>query len=193
MRGIDYLVSRKDVDASRIGCTGCSGGGTLTTYISVLDDRVKVAAPACYITSWQELLDSIGPQDAEQSFPRFLAEGLNFGDYLEAFAPKPWLTLSTKEDFFPLEGARQTYEEAKRIYALYGAEDRLGWFVGPGGHGTPLPTREAFYAWFVKWLKNRSFLTFLALSALAARWVLVSECRTPLGPVQGVLASDVCC
>jgi cephalosporin-C deacetylase-like acetyl esterase len=154
MRGIDYLVSRKDVDAKHIGCTGCSGGGTLTSYISVLDDRVKVAAPSCYITSWQALLDGPGPQDAEQSFPRFLAEGLNFGDYLEAFAPKPWLSLSTKEDFFPLEGARQTYEEAKRIFALYGAEDRVGWFVGPGGHGTPLVSREAIYAWFVKWLKN---------------------------------------
>jgi cephalosporin-C deacetylase-like acetyl esterase len=154
IRGIDYLVSRQDVDAGRIGCTGCSGGGTLTAYISVLDDRVKVAAPACYITSWEALLDGPGPQDAEQSFPRFLAEGLNFADYAGAFAPKPWLICSTKEDFFPLEGARQTYEEARRIYALFGAEDRIGWFVGPGPHGMPLVTREAIYAWFVKWLKN---------------------------------------
>ena len=75
MRGIDYLVSRKDVDPNRIGCTGCSGGGTITTYISALDDRVKVAAPSCYINSWQELLNGPGPQDAEQTLPRFLAEG----------------------------------------------------------------------------------------------------------------------
>ena len=154
MRGIDYLLTRKDVDANRIGCTGCSGGGTLTTYISALDERVKVAAPSCYITSWKELLNGPGPQDAEQSLPRFLAEGLDIADYIELFAPKPWLSASTIEDFFPLEGARQTYEEARQIYGLYGATDQVGWFVGPGGHGVPRQSREAIYAWFIKWFKN---------------------------------------
>lgn len=154
MRGIDYLLTRPDVDGGRIGCTGCSGGGTLTTYISALDDRVKAAAPSCYINSWEELLKGPGPQDAEQSFPNFLSEGLNIGDYVELFAPKPWLIASTIEDFFPLEGARQTYEEARRVYGLYKAEDRLAWHVGPGGHGTPQPSREAIYGWFLRWLKN---------------------------------------
>jgi len=154
MRGIDYLLTRKDVDPARIGCTGCSGGGTLTTYIAALDERVKVAAPACYINSWQELLAGPGPQDAEQTFPGFLSEGLNMADFAELFAPKPWLIVSTIQDFFPLEGARQFYEETKRWYRLYAAEDRLQWHVGPGGHGTPQPSREAIYAWFDKWLKN---------------------------------------
>jgi len=154
IRGIDYLVSRADVDPARIGCTGCSGGGTLTTYISALDYRVKVAAPSCYITSWEQLLVKLGPQDAEQSFPNFLSEGLNFADYVELFAPKPWLIVSTIDDYFPLEGARQTYEEVRRWYRLYGAQDKIDWHVGPGGHGTPQPSREAIYGWFIKWLKN---------------------------------------
>ena len=154
MRGIDYLVERSDVDRERIGCTGCSGGGTLTTYISALDERVKAAAPACYITSWRELLARLGPQDAEQSFPGFLAEGLDMADYIELFAPKPWLILSTIGDYFPLEGARQTWEEARRWYRLYGAADRIGWHVGPGGHGTPQPSREAIYEWFQRWLQK---------------------------------------
>jgi len=154
MRGIDYLVSRADVDANRIGCTGCSGGGTLTTYISALDDRVKVAAPACYITSWRELLSVSGPQDGEQVFPNFLREHLDMADFIEAFAPKPWLIVNTIHDFFPLEGARQTYEEARDWYALFGAEDRIAWHIGPGGHGWPQPSREAIYRWFIRWLAN---------------------------------------
>jgi cephalosporin-C deacetylase-like acetyl esterase len=154
MRAIDYLLSRQDVDAQRIGCTGCSGGGTLTTYISALDDRVKVAAPACYMTSWKELLAGPGPQDGEQSFAQMLSEGLDEADFVELFAPKPWLIASTIEDFFPLEGARQTFEEAKRIYGLYGAGDRVDWFVGPGGHGVPEPSRRAIYAWFIKWFNG---------------------------------------
>jgi len=154
MRGIDYLLSRNDVDPKRIGCTGCSGGGTLTTYIAALDDRVAAAAPACYTTSWEELLPGPGPQDAEQTFPNFLSDGLNIADYAELFAPKPWLIVSTIQDFFPLEGARQTYEEVRKWYRLYGAQDRVAWHVGPGPHGTPQPSREAIYAWFIKWLKN---------------------------------------
>jgi cephalosporin-C deacetylase-like acetyl esterase len=51
IRSLDYLASRPDIDAHRLGCTGCSGGGTLTSYLMALDDRVAVAAPSCYVTS----------------------------------------------------------------------------------------------------------------------------------------------
>jgi hypothetical protein len=70
------------------------------------------------------------------------------------FAPKPWLIVSTIQDFFPLEGARQTYEEVRKWYRLYGAEDRIAWHIGPGPHGTPQPSREAIYGWFITWLRN---------------------------------------
>lgn len=151
MRAIDYLVSRPEVDAERIGATGCSGGGTQTTYIAALDTRVKVAAVACYMNSFQTLFaGSIG--DSEQSVPGFLAAGLDQTDYVELSAPKPWLMTSTEGDFFTPAGARQVFEEAQRWYKLYGAEERIKWVVGPGGHGTPLVVREAIYAWMIRWL-----------------------------------------
>jgi len=153
MRGIDYLVSRPEVDAERIGATGCSGGGTQTTYIAALDSRVKAAAPACYMNSFRTLFaGSIG--DSEQSVPGFLASGLDQTDYVELFAPKPWLIASTEDDFFTPAGARQVYEEAQQWYKLYEAGDRIQWVVGPGGHGTPLKVREAIYAWFIRWLRD---------------------------------------
>jgi dienelactone hydrolase len=153
MRAIDYLVSRPDVDADRIGATGCSGGGTQTTYISALDERVKVAAPACYMNSFQTLFaGAIG--DSEQSVPGFLAAGLDQTDYVELFSPKPWLISSTEDDFFTPPGARQVFEEAQRWYRLFDADDRVKWVVGPGGHGTPLVVREAIYNWLIRWLAN---------------------------------------
>jgi cephalosporin-C deacetylase-like acetyl esterase len=152
-RALDYLVSRPEVDAERIGCTGCSGGGALTTYISALDPRIKVAAPACWMSSYRVLFS--GPVgDSEQSLPYFLSSGLDQADYVELFAPKPWMIVSTIEDFFPLEGARQIYEEARHWYRLYGAEDRVAWAVGPGEHGTPKPVRERVYEWMIRWLKD---------------------------------------
>jgi cephalosporin-C deacetylase-like acetyl esterase len=151
MRAIDYLVSRSEVDADRIGATGCSGGGTQTTYIAALDTRVKVAAVACYMNSFRTLFaGSIG--DSEQSLPGFLSAGLDQTDYVELFAPKPWLIASTEQDFFTPAGARQVFEEAQRWYRLYDAEDRTKWVVGPGGHGTPLVVREAIYEWMLRWL-----------------------------------------
>jgi dienelactone hydrolase len=154
IRGIDLLASRPEVDAKRIGAAGCSGGGTLTTYIAALDDRVAVATPACYISSWEEQFATTGPQDAEQQFPGMLAAGFDHADFVEMVAPKPYLICSTTEDFFPLEGARRTYEEAKRIYGLFGAGDRIQWFSTGGPHDTPKPTREAIYSWFNRWLRG---------------------------------------
>jgi dienelactone hydrolase len=151
MRAIDYLVSRPEVDPDRIGATGCSGGGTQTTYISALDPRIKATAVACYMNSFQTLFaGSIG--DSEQSVPGFLANGLDQTDYVELFAPKPWLIASTENDFFTPPGARQVFDEAQRWYSLYDAKERVKWVVGPGGHGTPKVVREAIYAWMDRWL-----------------------------------------
>jgi dienelactone hydrolase len=152
-RALDYLLSRPEVESEKIGCTGCSGGGTLTTYISALDPRIKVAAPACYINSWRQLF--AGPTgDSEQSFPFFLSSGLDVADYIELFAPKPWLINSTVGDFFPIEGARHAYQEALDWYRIYNAEDNIRWAIGPGPHGTPLEIREAIYEWMIRWLKD---------------------------------------
>lgn len=153
IRGIDYLVSRPEVDPERIGCSGCSGGGTQTTYISALDERVKVAAPACYMQSFQLLFT--GPVgDSEQSFPNFLSSGLDQTDYVELFSPKPWLIASTEQDYFTPAGARIVFEEARAWYRMLDYEDRVKWVVGPGPHGTPLEVREAIYEWMIRWLKG---------------------------------------
>lgn len=152
MRGVDYLAGRPEVDPERIGAVGCSGGGTVTTYLSALDARIKAAAVACYITSWSALVDGPGPQEAEQSLAGFLAEGLDMGDYLALIAPRPLLIVSTSDDFFPLEGARAVYQEAQGFYALDGAADRIAWSVSAGGHGVTREGREAVAGFFIRWL-----------------------------------------
>jgi cephalosporin-C deacetylase-like acetyl esterase len=155
VRAVDYLAGRADVDAERIGAFGCSGGGTVTAYLAALDERVKAVATACYITSSEELLPSpAGVQEAEQSLPRFIEQGLDFGDWVEAAAPRPYAIVSTTEDMFPFEGARRTYEEAKRVYGLYGAADRLQWITGPGRHGALNPVAPNILAFFARRLKD---------------------------------------
>ena len=152
-RGIDYLVSRPDVDPARLGAAGCSGGGALTTFIGAMDPRLKAVIPACYPNSYQLLFAGPDP-DTEMSFPSFLVSGLDVADYVEVTAPTPWLIQETEEDYFTPAGARMVYEEARHWYSIYGAEDKIGFFVGPGPHGTPLVSREAVYQWMIRWLKD---------------------------------------
>jgi cephalosporin-C deacetylase-like acetyl esterase len=154
MRALDYLLSRKEVDAKRVACTGNSGGGTHTAYLSALDDRIQVAAPSCYITSWRRLLHTIGPQDAEQCLPPWIADGLDHPDFIYGMAPKPYLILSAIRDFFSIQGARESYEEARKVYAAIGAEDKIRMVEADDGHGYSKPRRMAAYDWFARWLKG---------------------------------------
>ncbi|MDQ1296306.1 MAG: hypothetical protein QG611_284, partial [Bacteroidota bacterium] len=116
IRGIDYLVSRKEVDPSRIGVHGLSGGGTQTAYISALDDRVAAAAPSNYITSFKRLLESVGVQDGEQNLYHEISGGIDHADFIEARAPKPTLRMATTRDFLRIQGSRETYSEITHVY-----------------------------------------------------------------------------
>ena len=154
IRALDYLLSRAEVDPTRVAVTGNSGGGTHTAYLAALDDRIHVAAPSCYLTSWRLMLQTIGPQDAEQTFPFWLQDGFDYPDFLYAFAPKPYLILSAIRDFFPISGARQTYAEAERVYSAIGAKEKLGMFEADDLHGYSKPRRLAAYRWLSRWLKG---------------------------------------
>ncbi|HEY0264916.1 MAG TPA: acetylxylan esterase [Granulicella sp.] len=155
MRGIDYLATRPDIDAANIGSYGCSGGGTLSAYLTALDTRVKAGAVACYLTTYDALLKSIGPQDGEQVIPDFIKDGLDFADLVEMTAPRAYAQISTTEDMFPFVGAKATNEEAERIYSLYGAGDSLKFFTGPGRHGQVQPEMPQLVQFFEHWLAGK--------------------------------------
>jgi len=154
IRAIDYLQSRPEVDPERIGITGISGGGTQTSYISAVDERVKVAAPANYICGLRRLYESIGPQDGEQNFNAGVLNGLDHADFLEVRAPRPTLMLVTTRDFFSIQGARETYEEARRAFEALGAPDHLSITEDDAGHDYTKKNLEALYAFFQKHLQN---------------------------------------
>jgi len=154
MRALDYLLSRPEVDRAKIAVTGNSGGGTHTAYLAALDDRIHVAAPSCYLTSWRALLETIGPQDAEQNLPPWVGAGLDHADFIYAFSPRPYLILSAIRDFFSIAGARATYAEAQGVYKLIGAPEKLMMVDADDGHGYSKPRRLAAYRWFGRWLKG---------------------------------------
>ncbi len=159
MRGLDYLASRPEVDPNRLGCVGNSGGGTLTAYIAALDPRVDVAAICCYITTLPRRMANRTQKDPsadpEQDIFGFVSEGIDHAGLLALRAPRPTLIGSAVKDFFPIEGARESFAEARRLYHAAGAGDRIAMAEGPGRHGLSAPLRTAVYSWFDRWLAGR--------------------------------------
>ncbi|MHB8899493.1 MAG: alpha/beta hydrolase family protein [Thermoguttaceae bacterium] len=152
MRAIDYLCSRPEVDPKRIGCTGISGGGTMTSYLMALDERIGAAAPGCYLTSFRRLLETIGPQDAEQAIFGQIAFGMDHADYVLMRAPKPTLMMTATDDYFDITGAWHSFRQAKRCYGYLGFPERADMVEVPGEHGFPAPMRIAAARWMRRWL-----------------------------------------
>jgi dienelactone hydrolase len=148
VRALDYLLSRPEVDPNRVGITGNSGGGTMTTWLCGVERRWTMAAPSCFVTTFRRNLENELPADTEQCPPRVLAERLDHADFLAAMAPKPVILLAKERDYFDVRGAEEAYARLRRLYALLGAEDKVKLFVGPTDHGYSQENREAMYGWF---------------------------------------------
>jgi cephalosporin-C deacetylase-like acetyl esterase len=157
IRGLDYLTSLPEVDPSRLGVTGSSGGGTLTTYISMLDRRVKAASIVCFITSLPQKIAGRSldvEADPEQDIPGLLAAGLDETEFLGMIAPRPVLIGAAVRDFFPIAGTRQIFSEAQSLYKKLGEPERIKMVEFDHRHMYSQPLREATYAWFDHWLKG---------------------------------------
>ncbi len=153
MRAIDYLQSRDDIMADRIGCTGNSGGGTLTAYLMALDDRIVAAAPACYLTTFRKLIETRGPQDAEQNIFGQIAFGMDEPDYVMMRAPKPTLILAGRRDVtFNIDGTWDLFRQAKSFYSRLGYPERVAINDADLPHGFYLQQREAAARWMHRWL-----------------------------------------
>jgi dienelactone hydrolase len=152
IRSIDYLASRPEIDPKRLGCTGNSGGGTMTSYLMALDDRIAVAAPSCYVTTLERLFATIGPQDAEQNITGQVAFGMEQTDYVTMRGPKPTLICTGTQDFFDIQGAWTTFREAKQIYGMLGHAERVDLIEYNDKHGFSKPRREAATRWMRRWL-----------------------------------------
>lgn len=148
LRACDYLLSRPEIDRTRVGITGQSGGGTMSTYLTAFDDRFAMAAPSCFVTTYLRDLENELPADSEQLPPKIVALGLDHADFFIAQIPRPTILLGQENDFFDRRGLEETYAELKRLYALLGKADDLQLSIGPGDHNYSPHNRVAAYRFF---------------------------------------------
>ena len=153
IRAVDYLVSRPDIDRSRIGVAGMSGGGTLTAYLFLHDERLKAACPMAFITDVASLVKGgPGPQDCEQIVFGQMTFGLNHLSFLLGGYPKPVCPGFTYGDFFPFAGSKQTFADAESLYRRFGHGDRIDHLEAPGKHRWLESEKKGLTLWMRRWL-----------------------------------------
>ncbi|MGQ9514720.1 MAG: alpha/beta hydrolase family protein [Thermoproteota archaeon] len=134
MRVLDFLTSRDEVDPKRIGCMGLSFGGTMTTYLALLDERIRAADIICYATTTEHYAISRPNFCGSQLVP-FLYKYADVPDVMAAIAPKPLLIESGASDTcFWIHSALRAHATVKRAYEVIGKPDHLWIEVFPGEH-----------------------------------------------------------
>jgi len=152
VRGLDYLLTRPEVDAARVGCLGNSGGATQTAYFMGYDERVRVAALCSYVAAGERNLTATGPADGCVMLPGAGAAGLDVADWPIMFAPRPLLLLTGRYDFVDQTDMEAAHADTRRAYTALGQPDQADIFTFDDGHGISAPKRAAAVAWFRRWL-----------------------------------------
>ena len=142
IRALDYLLTRKEVDGKAVAVAGNSGGGHMAAFLGAYDGRVAAVVSSCYITELANMIHHVGAQECEQSLPGFMKRGLDLADLVIAAAPKPYFIGASLMDFFPIDGTRDAYQDARRIYRLLGSQGNLEIHIAPKPHGFWRETRE---------------------------------------------------
>ncbi|MBD3181510.1 hypothetical protein GF312_04405 [Candidatus Poribacteria bacterium] len=148
IRALDFITSLPEVDNSRIACTGCSGGGSQTFLVTAVDDRIKVTAPVCMVSSHFQ-----GGCICENA-PSLRLDTYNV-EIAATAAPIPQILVGATGDWTDLTPEVE-YPEVLSIYKMMGIGNKLTYYYQDAGHNYNQNSREAVYKWFGKWLLNEN-------------------------------------
>jgi cephalosporin-C deacetylase-like acetyl esterase len=155
IRAVDYLTTREDVDASRIGIAGNSGGGENVFYTMPMDERIQAGTSFSFVCSYDLWLAEGGNHCICNHIPGIAHEMEEF-EIIGLNAPRPFLAGNgSKDNIFPVAGFKQTIERAKGIYGLAGNAEKVEGTLAPLGHGWSQPLREAGWGWMNQWLLGK--------------------------------------
>ncbi len=155
MRAIDYLTSRPEVDATRIGMAGHSGGGASTWYVTAMDDRIKAAVPMAGITTLKNhIVDGCVAHHCDCMY--FVnTYRWDFPQLAALAAPRPLLVSNTDRDtLFPLDGVLDIYGKVSHLYDLAGHRPDVALEIASGPHAETQVLKLHALEWFNQHLKG---------------------------------------
>ncbi|HEX4608937.1 MAG TPA: alpha/beta hydrolase family protein [Urbifossiella sp.] len=153
MRAVDYLQTRPEVDADKIGITGASGGGNQTMYAGAYDERFKAVVPVCSVGNYQAYLG------AACCLCEVVPGALTFteeGAVLGLVAPRALLVINATRDApqFSVDEARKSLAYARPVFDLFRKGGSVRHAVFDSGHDYSKAMREEMYGWMALHLKG---------------------------------------
>jgi dienelactone hydrolase len=156
LRALDYLASRPDVDAARLGCGGLSGGGLRTVFLAGLDDRIRCACCVGMMSTWRDYLLNKSHTHTWMVYIPGLPLDLDYPEILGLRAPLPTLVLNDREDdLFTLPEMERADRMLTEVYAKAGAADHYRCAFYPGPHKFDRPMQDEAFGWFDRWLGQK--------------------------------------
>jgi dienelactone hydrolase len=154
-RALDYLTSRPDVDATRIGCAGLSGGGLRTVMLTGADERIRCSCCVGMMTTWRDYLLNKCYTHTWMCYVPGLPRDLDYPEVLGLGAPNPILVLNNRQDaLFTMPEMERADRILIEVYKKAGAPDRYKGSFYDGPHKFDLEMQKEAFAWFDKWLKK---------------------------------------
>ncbi len=156
MLALNYLLSRSEVDAARVGTTGMSLGGSRATWLAALDDRISVAIPVAQMTRYRDFLATgdLFRHGIYYYIPAILRSEMDMEILVALTAPRPQrIIIGDSDPLSPIEGVHTIDEYARHVYALYDASSQFETRIYPGvAHGYTDTMYRDMLAWFAHYL-----------------------------------------
>lgn len=153
-RALDYLCSRPDVDATRVGCAGLSGGGLRTVMLAGADERIRCACAVGMMTTWRDYLLNKCYTHTWMCYVPGLPRELDYPEILGLAAPNPILVLNNRQDaLFTLSEMERADRILTDVYKKAGAPERYKGSFYDGPHKFDREMQQEAFAWFDRWLK----------------------------------------
>lgn len=153
-RSLDVLCARDDVDKSRVGCGGLSGGGLRTVLLAGLDERIKCAVCVGMMTTWRDYLLNKAHTHTWMCYVPLLPQELDYPEILALRVPLPTLVQNDNEDpLFTLPEMQRADTIIREVYEKAGASDAYACSFYPGPHKFDVPMQAEAFTWFDRWLK----------------------------------------
>lgn len=151
---LSVLSARPDVDPSRIGCSGLSGGGLRTVFLGGMDTRIQCAACVGFMTTWRDFLMNKAYTHTWMTYAPLLPRFLDFPEILGLRAPLPTMNQScTEDDLYTLPEMQRADVMLQEVFAQAGAPENYSGQFYPGGHKFDETMQADAFAWLDRWLK----------------------------------------
>jgi cephalosporin-C deacetylase-like acetyl esterase len=155
IRGLDLLASMDEVDASKLGATGISGGGAISWFLGAVDQRVKAVAPVCGLSTIQGHITTRTVDGHCDCMMCINTYGWDTKDIGALIAPRPLLIAQADRDGLnKVESAKEVYQDLQSFYRMLGVPENISYIETPGGHSYHKDSRELIFSFFMKHLKG---------------------------------------